>query len=183
MQTAKNRNLSVLRLVKLALLTAISLVLVWLVHIPIFPATPFLTYDPADVSILIATFLYGPWAGLSVTAVVSLLQWLLINVNEGPYGALMHFIATGSMVIVAGLIYQHKKNMKSALLAMGCGAMTMTLVMIPANLTITPLFMGAPVQAVIDLLVWIILFNLIKSVGNCLLTLLLYKRVGKLLER
>jgi riboflavin transporter FmnP len=73
--------------------------------------------------------------------------------------------------------------LKRGVVALGCGSLTMTLLMIPLNLVVTPLFMGQPVQAVIDLLPWIVLFNLIKSFGNSLLTFLLYKRTGRLLER
>ena len=66
------------RLVKLGMLTALSIILVYAIHFPIFPAASFLEYDMADVPILIGTFLYGPWWGLALTATVSLLQWLLV---------------------------------------------------------------------------------------------------------
>ncbi len=33
----------------MAMLVAVSVVLVYLVHFPIFPAAPFLEYDPADI--------------------------------------------------------------------------------------------------------------------------------------
>jgi len=46
------------RLVKLGLLTAISILLVYLIHFPIFPAAAYLEYDMADVPILIGTFLF-----------------------------------------------------------------------------------------------------------------------------
>jgi len=41
-----------LRLVKMSSMVAISIVLVYLIHFPIFPAVAFLEYDPADISIL-----------------------------------------------------------------------------------------------------------------------------------
>ena len=65
------------RMVKLGMLTALSIILVYAIHFPIFPAASYLEYDMADVPILIGTFLYGPWWGLALTAVVSVLQWLL----------------------------------------------------------------------------------------------------------
>ncbi|MFQ9412551.1 MAG: hypothetical protein ACLR1T_18100 [Evtepia gabavorous] len=39
------------------------LLLVYVIHFPIFPAASFLEYDPADIPILIGTFAYGPLAG------------------------------------------------------------------------------------------------------------------------
>ena len=44
------------RLAKMAMLVAISIVLVMIIHFPIFPAVAFLEYDPADIPILIGTF-------------------------------------------------------------------------------------------------------------------------------
>lgn len=59
----------------------------------------------------------------------------------------------------------------------------MTAIMVPANLTITPYFMGVPVDAVTALLPFIIAFNLIKAGANGLITFLVYKRVSKFLHR
>ena len=98
------------RMVKLGMLTALSIILVYFIHFPIFPSATFLEYDMADVPILIGTFLYGPWWGLALTAVVSVLQWLLVSPQSLWVGAVMHFLATGSYVVAAGLIYQHNKT-------------------------------------------------------------------------
>ena len=56
-------------LVKMSSMVAISIVLVYLIHFPIFPAVAFLEYDPADISILIGTFAFGPAAGVLLTLV------------------------------------------------------------------------------------------------------------------
>ena len=62
MNTKTKQN--TLRLATLGMLAALAVLLVALIHFPLIPAAPFLEYDPADVPILIGTFLYGPWAGL-----------------------------------------------------------------------------------------------------------------------
>ena len=41
------------RLVEMAMLAAISIVLVMLIRIPLIPAAPFLEYDMADVPVLV----------------------------------------------------------------------------------------------------------------------------------
>ena len=106
----RNKN-AIDRMVKLGLLTALSILLVYLIHFPIFPSASYLEYDMADVPILIGTFLFGPWWGLLLTAVVSVLQWVLVSPASGWVGAIMHFFATGSCVLVAGLLYEKlKKN-------------------------------------------------------------------------
>jgi len=171
------------RLVKLGMLTALSVILVYAVHFPIFPAAAFLEYDMADVPILIGTFLYGPWWGLGLTAVVSLLQWLLVSPQSMWVGALMHFCATGSYVIAAGLIYQKHRSLKGALIGMAVGSLLQTAMMVPMNLIFTVHFYGVPKDTVVALLpTAIIPFNAIKTVANSLITFLLYKRVEKLLR-
>ena len=57
-----NTNPKLGRLAKLGLLAALSIVLVFFIHFPIFPTAKFLEYDPADIPIMIATFAFGPWA-------------------------------------------------------------------------------------------------------------------------
>lgn len=172
------------RLVKLGMLTALSIILVYAIHFPIFPSATFLEYDMADVPILIGTFLYGPWWGLALTGVVSLLQWLLVSPQSLWVGAVMHFCATGAYVVAAGLIYRRNRTRAGALIGMAVGAVLQTLMMIPMNLIFTVHFFGVPRETVVALLpTAIIPFNAIKTVANSILTFLLYKRVSKLFER
>ncbi len=168
------------RVVKLGMLTALSLVMM-LIRFPLF--LPFLEYDMADVPILIGTFLFGPWYGLLLTLAVCVLQGVTVSAASGLVGILMHFFATGGFVVVAGLIYRKRHTFKGALLALLCGALTMILLMIPLNLVFTGYFMGVGVEAVKALLLpAIIPFNAVKAFGNSLVTLLLYKAVGRVLK-
>lgn len=174
---------SVNRLVKLGMLAALSLVLVYFIRFPIFPAAPYLEYDMADVPILIGTFLFGPWWGLMLTAAVSVLQWLLVSTGSGWVGAVMHFCATGANVLLAGLIYRRVHTLKGAIVALASGILVQTLMMIPLNLIFTVHFNGAPAEVVKAMLVPVIIpFNLIKAGINALITFLLYKSLGKLLR-
>jgi len=171
------------RLVKLGLLTAISILLVYLIHFPIFPAAAYLEYDMADVPILIGTFLFGPWWGLALTGVVSILQWILVSPASGWVGALMHFFATGTCVLIAGTVYQKHHTLRGAVIGMVVGGIAQVLMMIPLNLIFTVHFNGAPQSVVLAMLPTVIVpFNMIKVGVNALLTFLLYKRVGKALK-
>ena len=140
------------RMVKLGMLTALSIILVYAIHFPIFPAASYLEYDMADVPILIGTFLYGPWWGLALTAEVSLLQWLLVSPQSLWVGAVMHFFATGSYVVAAGLIYSKHRTRTAAIFGMALGAILQTLMMIPMNLIFTVHFFGVPKETMIALL-------------------------------
>ena len=179
----KKQN-STMKMVTLGMFCAISIILVYLVHFPIFPAAAFLEYDPADIPIFIITFLFGPLSGVITTVVVSVLQWLLVSQASGWIGCLMHIAATGSFVLVAGFIYKYHKTLKGAIVALVCGIITMTAIMAIWNLVFTPIFMGAPRQAVLQLMLPCILpFNLIKASVNSLLSFLLYKSVGRAIRK
>ncbi|MBK5263354.1 MAG: ECF transporter S component [Peptostreptococcaceae bacterium] len=179
-----NTNPKTVKLTKLAMLAAISLVFVALIRIPIFPAAPYLTYDPADIPIFISAFAFGPLAGLSVTAVVAFIQAFVLA-GDGFIGFLMHFFATGSFVIVAGLIYKNHKTKKSAAIALICGTIVMTTTMIGLNLIITPIFyLSVPIEAVIAMILPILLpFNLLKAGVNSAITFFIYKAIAKHLHK
>lgn len=166
------------KLTTIAMLTALSAVLITLVHFPLFPAAAFLQYDPADIAILIGTFAFGPIAGISITVVASAIQAFLLG-GDGVYGFLMHVIASGSLVLVAGIIYRIIHTRSGALLGLLAGTITMGVVMMVANHFITPYFMGAPTEVVDAMLVTVILpFNLLKAGINSVITFMVYKTVS-----
>ena len=63
------------------------------------------------------------------------------------------------------------------------GTAAMAVVMIGANLIITPLFMGVPRSMVWDLMPFIVGFNAIKAGINSIVTFFLYKRISGFLHR
>lgn len=179
-QTGRDQTL---RLVKMGSLVAVSIVLVYLIHFPLFPAVSFLEYDPADIPILIGTFTFGPAAGLALTLVTSVIQGVTVSAGSGLYGILMHLIATGTLVVAAGTIYHRKKTKTFAVIGLAAGTAAMAAVMVGANLIITPLFMGVTREVVWDLMAFIIGFNVIKAGINGLVTFILYKRISNFLKR
>ena len=174
-------NISAKEISKLAMMAAISIVLLLIIRIP-FPPAPFLVYDPADMPIYITAFAYGPLAGLIVTIIVSLIQAFMLG-GDGLYGFLMHVVATGIVAVVIGLLYQHKKTKKNAITALIIGVVVAVVVMAGMNLLITPFYMGVDVKAVAAMLPTVIIpFNLIKAGLNAILTFLLYKRLSGFLH-
>ncbi|EGN43571.1 hypothetical protein HMPREF0990_02218 [Lachnospiraceae bacterium 1_1_57FAA] len=171
------------KMVKMGVMVAISVAMVYLVHFPIFPAVPFLEYDPADISILIGTFAFGPEAGLVLTVVTAVVQGLTVSAGSGLYGILMHMIATGVLVLVSGMIYNRKKTKATAVFGLTAGMAAMAVVMVGANLLITPMFMGVSKDVVWKLMPFIIGFNVIKAGINGAVTFLLYKRIAMFLRK
>ena len=98
------------KMATMAVLAALSIVLMLLIKFPVIPAAPYLIYEPADVPIFIGAFLFGPFAGLLITVVVSGIQASMSP--DGWVGFVMHVIATGTFVVAAGLIYKKFHNIK-----------------------------------------------------------------------
>jgi riboflavin transporter FmnP len=175
-----NQNLN--KLLKMAMLCAISIIFVALVRIPIFPQAPWLVYDPADVPLLIGAFLYGPLAGILMTIVTAGIQALFFSA-DGIVGFMMHVIASGALITVSGLVYRAKRTKKGAVIGLIFGALARAAIMIPANLVISTNFYGMQYDAVVALLPITSAFNLIYASINGLVVFLIYKPLAVLLRR
>nr|WP_052299847.1 ECF transporter S component [Thermovirga lienii] len=170
------------RIVKLAILSSLGLVLMFFVRFPVIPTASFLEYEPGDVPALVASFLYGPSSGLLVTAVIVIVQALTVSAGSSWIGALMHFAATGSMVLVAGVVYRRNPTFKGALMGLFLGSCTMIVLMVPLNFIFTSMFLDLPKEAVKEIIITAVIpFNVFKTAVNSTLTILLYKNVGRIL--
>ena len=177
------KKFSVKLIAKMGMMAAIACVL-GLFRFPILPMVPFLTYDFADIPIIISAFAFGPVAGLLITIVVSFIQAFLLG-GDQLYGFIMHILASGSFVIVASLIYKGHKTKKMAIVSLIAATLVMIVVMGAANYFVTPYYYGgaAMKEAVVKLMPFILLFNLIKGVANSVITLLVYKRISPFLHK
>ncbi len=178
----KKQTIATRTLTTLGMLAALALVLVSLIHFPIVPAAPFLEYDPADIPIFVGTFLFGPAAGFALTVIVSVIQGLTVSAASGGIiGIFMHIFATGTYVLIAGILYNKNRTRKGAFAAMAAGSLAMTAVMCLWNLIFTPLFLGQNMGDVAAMLIpAIIPFNLLKAGINSFVTYVVYKPIGKL---
>ena len=177
------KKFSVKLIAKMGMMAAIACVL-GLFRFPILPMVPFLTYDFADIPIIVSAFAFGPVAGLLITVVVSFIQAFLLG-GDQLYGFIMHILASGSFVIVASLIYKGHKTKKMAIVSLIAATLVMIVVMGAANYFVTPYYYGgaAMKEAVVKLMPFILLFNLIKGVANSVITLLVYKRISPFLHK
>lgn len=168
------------RIATMGVLTALSIVMLLVLRIP-FPPAPFLIYEPADVALLVAGFALGPVSGLVCTAVACVFQALLLS-SDGWFGGLMHLISSGALVAVSAMIYSRNKTKRGAYLALLAGGVAMVAAMIPANIFLIPMFYGMPRQVVVDMIGWIVLFNVLKAGINSVLTALVYKPISGLIK-
>ena len=174
---------SIKTIVTAGLFAAISIVLMVLIRIP-FPPAPFLEYDPADIPIIIASFLLGPYWGVGIALAVSVIQGFTLSASSGVIGAVMHFAAAGSFALITGIVYRKNPTTKGSLLALILGSAAHTVLMAAMNLLLTPVFMKTPSEAVLEMMIPIILpYNIIKVVVNSIVVFLLFKAVEKAVRK
>jgi riboflavin transporter FmnP len=170
------------KLVRISLLAAFGVLLMATIAFPLPLFPNYLTYDPGDVPALIAAFAMGPWTGVMVQLVKGIVAFLIGASKAGPLGMTANFIAGGTMVLVAGLIYQYRKTKLTSVLAAVIGCVVTSLVMIPVNyFWLCPAY-GYPPSSFMATSLIIGLFNLVKFVFCFLLTYPIYKKVRAFLE-
>ncbi len=170
----------VLTISTIGVFSALSIVLVMLIHLPLIPSVSFLEYDPADVPIYLITAVLGPVAGLIMTAIVSIVQGITVSASSGWIGIVMHFLATGFFVAAEGILLKFcrrlgKSEVFSAIVGLGAGFMASVAVMILWNLLFTPIYMGITLEQLLPLLPYIALFNIVKAGINGVATFVLYR--------
>jgi len=191
-----NRQSSVNLMVKVALLSVISFVIMFIEFpLPLFP--PFLKIDLSDIGALVGTFAFGPVAGIAIELLKNILH--LMRTSTGGVGELANFLVGAALVAPAGFVYARNKTMKSALLGLALGTITMGVVGAFANYyIIIPFYSNfmpidqiigmaqAANSLIVDLKSYIIYavipFNILKGIAVSVLTLLIYKRISPLLH-
>lgn len=169
------KNLSVL-----AMLCAFSFICTLVFR---FEVGGFLTFDIKDAVLTIASLIYGPFAGVLCSGVVAFLEFILIS-DTGIYGLIMNFLSSATFSLIAGFIYKYRRTMFGAIIGVIVAALSMTVVMLLANLFITPLFLGVSRGDVIKMLGTLLLpFNAIKSIFNGALVLIIYKPITRVLRK
>ena len=165
----------------MAMLTALAVVADIFLRLPNIAG--FLTYEPKDVILTIGAFIFGPVAGLIMALVVCTVEMITVS-STGVIGLLMNFLASATFIGVASVIYYRKKTMSRAVIGLAAGSLSMIAVMLLWNYIMTPIFMGVPREAVLDMFLPVLIpFNGIKALLNSALVLLLYKGVVTALRK
>lgn len=162
-----------------AMLCALAFLSVFVFRIKV----QFLTYDVKDAVLAVTSLLFGPVYGVASAAVVSLLEFWTVS-DTGVYGLIMNFASSGTFALTCGLIYHFRRTYGGAVIAVLSSVFSVTGVMVLMNLWITPIFMGAPREAVVQMIPTLLLpFNLLKAGLNAAITLAIYKPFATALRK
>ena len=193
------------RLAVAAILTAIAAVLQFIeFSIPIMPS--FVKLDLSDLPALLGAYALGPWWGILIQLAKNLIH--LPFGSSAGVGELCNFLLGSVFVMVAGLIYHHRKTRGSALLGSCIGALAMALVSLPLNyFFVYPAYVAIlnfPEEAIISayeailgnvahvptsnpllncLLIFNVTFTFAKGILNVLISFLIYKPLSPLLHK
>lgn len=196
-----NQKKSVKTLTKIGVLSAIAGVLM-LVEMPLWFAPSFYKLDLSEIPVLIGAFALGPFAAIAIEFVKILLNFVLNGTITGGIGELANFLIGCSFVIPAGYIYRQHKTMKTAIIGMIVGTISLAIVGAILNYSVLlPAYakvFGAPIQSFIDMgnalnpyiidlktfiLYAVVPFNILKGIIVSTITLLIYKRLSPILHK
>ena len=176
----KTKTLNTNRFIKLSLLSAIAVILMY-IDFPVIPIFPWLKIDLSDVPALMGAFAFGPLAGVIIELMKNLLILIVKGTGTGFVGELANFLVGVALVWPAALVYKKNKTKKTAILGMVLGVLCIEVVGILANVyLLLPAYGMAMSKAELMqyVTVGLIPFNGIKSILVCWITYALYKKVS-----
>ncbi len=179
--TTQKRTEHIKMICSMAMLTAIAIAADSLLRISNIAG--FLTYEPKDVILTIGAFIFGPVQGIIMSLVVCVVEMFTIS-STGILGCIMNFLASGVFVGVASIVYFRKKTLSRAIIGLIAGSASMIVIILLWNYIITPIYMGMPREAILQLFLPVLIpFNSIKVALNSALVLLLYKGIVTALRK
>lgn len=143
----------------------------------------FLEIEFSDIPALIVALAYGPLSGILVELVKNILHCAVTS--TGFVGEFANFVINGILCFVAGIIYKNKRTYKGAILALFIATVMMSAAGILVNrYVMLPMYMpDAPKEVIYTLVMGTILpFNIAKGFVISLITVLLYKRISKIIK-
>ena len=198
------KKMNVKQMSVIAIFSALSVILYYFAkfNVPFFPS--WLDIQFSDVPALLASFMYGPVSGSLIIIVRFFCK--LPGTSTVGVGEFADVLIGLTLCIVAGLIYKKHRSFKGALVAMGIGMASATVMATVANwLILIPAYKGiagfpqAALTGTMDkllggqgivtdnnfmayyLFIGVVPFNLFRYVMVFLITLLLYKRLKMLI--
>lgn len=176
-------NTNANKLVKISLLTAMSLILRY-IEFPILPLFPWLLMDFSDIPALLAAFGIGPLAGIIIELLKNILILVVKGTNSGLIGEFGNFLVGVALILPASLLYHRNKSKKSAVLGMLLSGIFMEVAAIIINIYVLLPAYGmhmSTTESLKYITVGLLPFNGLKALLVSILTYLIYKKTSVLI--
>ena len=170
-------------IVKVGVFSAIAFVLQVIGSLMSIKVAGFLEVEVSDLPAVIIALAMGPWAGVCVEFVKNLLHCTMSS--TGFVGELANFAVNGIFVFVCGTIYKKNKTKKGAVISLASATVIMSAMSILTNLFIMlPLYLSAwSFAEKLNLTLSVIVpFNLARGAALSVITMIIYKKISKLLK-
>ena len=139
----KNQKKSLVRVVTIAMLTAVSFVL-FLLEFPLFAALGHLKMDLSDIPALFAGIVYGPGAAVIIELLKNVIELIFKGIGtQMGFGNLMNFIVGCAFVVPFSLVFRKlrgKHETKALIIASVVSVISIVAIGFGANYLVTPLF-------------------------------------------
>ena len=185
------------KLTSVAMLAAVSTVLMFFsFNVPLMPS--FIKMDLSELPALLASFTFGPAAGVTVCLIKNLIN--VFFTTTGGVGEISNFLLGSMFVAPAGFIYQKMRTKKGAIIASLVGAATMAGLSVITNyFVVYPVYSNlmAPMEAILgayrainpnvetlmDALIWFNMpYTFIKGMLSVVITIFIYKPLAPILR-
>lgn len=196
----KNNFFRLKNLTKIAVLSAIS-VIIMLFEFPLPFAPSFYELDLSEAVILMGGFAMGPMAAICMELLKNLLNLLINGTITAGVGEFANFVMGCAFVVPASFFYKYHKTLKGAIVSLVIGVSSLVVVgcfvnyfiMIPAYVALANfplnaiLEMATKVNGLVTGLETMMIFavapfNLVKGIICSVISLLLYKKLSKVLH-
>ena len=187
-------------LILVRLFGALSTILMLLeFSLPFIPA--FVKMDFSELPVILGGYLLGPLYGAYIAIVKVALNFVLNGTTTFGIGETVNLIGSLSFMLPAVFYYKHNRTFKGAITSLVIGTATATVVLLTANyFVIFPLYATAmhfPIEKIVALAattnpfvtnLWTLMlfallpFNVLKFGLSSVLSLMLYKKVEKVLK-
>lgn len=184
-----------------AMLGALAMLL-YLFDFPIpFLAPGFYKLDFSEIPVMIGAFYLGPVGGIVIELVKILLKLVIKGTSTAFVGDLANFVVGCSFIIPAAIVYHLRKTKKMAVIGLTAGTVVMILFGSLFNAWyLLPAFSrlyGLPIEAIVEMgtavnpaitsvqmlvLLAVAPLNLLKGILISVPTMVLYKRISRLLH-
>lgn len=201
-EEAESRRFNAKTVAKIAMFAALCTVLYFVPKISIPGLPPFLELNLSDIPMLIGGFALGPAAGAVI--VFCKILFKLPFTSTCCVGELADLLIGLAYVVPASFIYKKRRSFSGAVLGLAvgtlcsiaCGMLTNRLILIPFYVR----FMGMSMESLVNICKMlspnltvanfyryyifggVLPFNLLRCVLSSLVTVLLYKRISRLLK-
>lgn len=169
--------------VAVGMFSAIAFLLQYIGSLMNINVAGFLEVEISDLPAIIISLALGPWAGVCVELVKNLLHCTISS--TGFVGEFANFAVNGVFVFVCGQLYSKRKTKKGAVISLVGASVVMAVMSILINLFVMlPLYMPAVsfVDKLMLTLTTIAPFNLVRGLALALITILIYKKISRLLK-